>query len=144
MARGSCLCGAVAFEIDDAGVVLTVACSCVNCRKVAGAELGVYLQVKRGSFRWLAGADRVASYESSPGNRRGFCATCGAVAPIATSYGAMRVPGGALDEDPGTAPDVVIFAASRAPWCSTAAARQTFADAGPAEFWGDVIRKLLG
>jgi len=24
MARGSCLCGAVAFEIDDAGVVVSV------------------------------------------------------------------------------------------------------------------------
>jgi len=36
MARGSCLCGAVVFEIDAAGVVVSVACHCTNCRKVSG------------------------------------------------------------------------------------------------------------
>lgn len=70
MARGSCLCGGIGFEIDDAAVVLAVACYCTKCRKVSGSQFGIYLQVKRSGFRWLAGEDRVGSYESSPGNRR--------------------------------------------------------------------------
>jgi hypothetical protein len=144
MARGSCLCGGIGFEIDDAAIVLAVACYCTNCRKVSGSQFGIYLQVKRSGFRWLGGEDRVGSYESSPGNRRGFCTTCGAVAPIATSYGAMRVPGGALDDDPGTLPDVVIFSTSRAPWCAADAATRAYADAGPRELWTDVVRRLLG
>jgi hypothetical protein len=144
MTRGSCLCGAVRFEIDPAGVVIAVGCFCTNCRKVSGSQYGVYLQVKRDSFKWIAGEDSVGTYESSPGNQRGFCRICGSVAPIVTTYGAIRVPGGALDEDPGVLPEVMLFSASKAAWCATDEARQVFADSGPAEFWGGVVRKLYG
>ena len=142
MARGSCLCGAIAFEIDDAGVVVSIGCFCTNCRKVSGSQYGVYLQVKRDSFRWLSGEDGVTAYESSPGNKRAFCRTCGSVAPIATSYGAIRVPGGALDDDPGSTPEVVIFSQSRAGWCASDAASRVFVDAGPQELWAGVIGRL--
>jgi hypothetical protein len=144
MTKGSCLCGAVAFELDDAGIVVTVACYCTNCRKVSGSQYGVYLQVRRDCFRWVSGEDHTVAYESSPGNERAFCRTCGCVAPTPTSYGAVRVPGGALDGDPGVLPDVVLFAASTAPWCSAEKARQSFPDAGPAELWRDVVRRLFG
>jgi hypothetical protein len=144
MAKGSCLCGAITFEIDNAGIALTVGCFCTNCRKVSGSQYGVYLQVKHGSFRWISGEDHTVAYESSPGNKRAFCRTCGSVAPIATFYGAVRVPGGALDEDPDVAPEVLLFARSRADWCTADEARQTFPDAGPPEFWGSVMQKLHG
>ena len=144
MARGSCLCGAIAFEIDDASVVLSVGCFCKNCMKVSGSQYGVYLQVKRDGFRWVSGEDHVAAYESSPGNKRGFCRTCGSIAPLETAYGAVRVPGGALDEDPGVAPEVLLFEGSRAGWCAADAARESFPDTGPAEFWGRMIAKLHG
>jgi hypothetical protein len=109
MAKGSCLCGAIAFEFDSAGVVVSIGCFCTNCRKVSGSQYGVYLQVKPASFRWLSGEDHVVAYESSPGNHRGFCRTCGCVAPLLTGYGAVRVPGGALDDDPGIVPDFILF-----------------------------------
>jgi hypothetical protein len=144
MVKGSCLCGAVAFEIDPAGIALSVGCYCVNCRKVSGGESGVYLQVRPGSFRWLAGQDQVAGYESSPGNRRGFCRVCGSITPIATNYGAVRVPGGALDEDPGVAPQIAIYTASKAPWCAAEAAPDAFEDAGPPELWRKMAARLLG
>ena len=88
MVKGSCLCGTVAFEVDPAGVVAVVGCYCVPCRKVSGSQYGVYYQVRRGAFRWLSGEDGVAAFESSPGNLRGHCQTCGCTAPIATAYGA--------------------------------------------------------
>ena len=144
MARGSCLCGGITFEIDAAAVVVSVACYCVNCRKVSGSQFGVYLQVKRESFRWVSGEDHIVAYESSPGNKRAFCRTCGSVAPSRTPYGAVRVPGGALDEHPGVAPKVLLFAGSKVGWCTTDEAHQTFPDAGPPEFWGGVVRRLLG
>ena len=143
MVKGSCLCGAIAFEIDPAGVVISVGCYCTNCRKVSGTQYGVYLQVKGGSFRWIRGAEHVAAYESSPGNKRAFCKTCGSIVPIQTAYGAVRVPGGALDEDPGIVPEVILFAKSKADWCTASAAKQTFDDAGPQAFWGNVIGKLF-
>ncbi len=143
MAKGSCLCGAIAFEIDDPGVVVSVGCYCTNCRKISGSQYGVYLQVRHDSFRWISGEDHTATYESSPGNLRAFCRSCGSVAPIATPYGAVRVPGGALDEDPGMPPDVVLFTQSQADWCKTDAASHAFADAGPQDFWAGVIRRLF-
>ena len=142
MAKGSCLCGSISFEFDDGGIVLAVGCYCTNCRKVSGSQYGVYYQVQPQSFRWLSGEDQVATYQSSPGNDRGFCRSCGCVAPVKTAYGAVRVPGGALDEDPGVAPDAVLFAASNARWCSLDAARHRFADAGPPDFWRSVVTQL--
>ena len=142
MVRGSCLCGAVAFELDPAGVVASVGCYCANCRKVSGSEGGVYLQVRRAEFRWTAGDPDIATYESSPGNLRGFCRKCGCVAPIATAYGAVRVPAGALDEDPGVTPTVTLFAPRRARWCDPGAAEVRFDETGPPQFWGEMIMRL--
>jgi len=142
MTKGSCLCGAVSFELDDAGILFSVACYCTNCRKVSGSQFGVYLQVRPESFRWLAGEDQVGSFESSPGNRRGFCRTCGSIAPIRTSYGVVRVPGGALDDDPGASPDVSIFVSSKAGWCAVGVDGPTFPDSGPPEFWRDRLSRL--
>lgn len=144
MVRGSCLCGKIRFEVDTAGVVIVVGCYCAYCRKVSGSQFGVYLQVKRDSFRWLSGEDLVADYESSPGNKRGFCRICGSIAPIDTSYGAVRVPGGALDDDPGIVPEVMLYEQSKAGWCTADQPRQTFPDTGPAELWAGVVRKLYG
>jgi hypothetical protein len=44
------ICGAIAFEFDDAGIVVAIDCFCTNCRKVSGSQDGVYLQVRLGSF----------------------------------------------------------------------------------------------
>jgi len=142
--KGSCLCGSIAFELDPAGIVASVGCYCANCRKVSGAEGGVYLQVKRGAFRWTAGEEGVGAYESSPGNQRGFCRHCGCVAPIATAYGAVRVPAGALDEDPKLEASVTIFAASRAPWCDPGVGALRYDDVGPPDYWRQMVMRLHG
>ena len=143
MVKGSCLCGTVAFEVDPAGVVAVVGCYCEPCRKVSGSQYGVYYQVRRGAFRWLSGEDAVAAFESSPGNLRGHCRTCGCTAPIATAYGAIRVPGGAFDEDPGVGPDVVIFERSKAGWCGLETGVHRFEDAGTPEFWRTIFVRLF-
>jgi hypothetical protein len=142
MIMGSCLCGSVLFEIDPAGIVLITQCYCPNCRKVSGSQHGVYLQVKPQNFHWLAGDDNIAAFESSPGNSRAFCRTCGCVAPIQTNYGAVRVPGGALDADPGIKPDTVLYASSRAAWCSAETPANSFDDAGPQDFWRRALARL--
>lgn len=135
MVKGSCLCGALKFEIDPVGIAAVVACHCTNCRKVSGSAFGVYYQVRRDGFRWLCDDPLVWTYESSPGNQRGFCPICGAVAPVETHYGAVRVPGGALENDPGQGPSAVLFNLNRAPWCAPAEAAAVFDGAGPEDYW---------
>ncbi len=144
MVEGSCLCGAVRFAVEPQEVVASVACRCANCMKVSGVGHGVYLQVRPKGFRWLAGRDAVAAYESSPGNDRAFCATCGCVAPVQTGYGAVRVPAGALDSDPGVVPEVLLYAERSAPWCDPEAAGERFADTGPPAYWRKVGARLFG
>jgi hypothetical protein len=138
------LCGAVAFSLDPAAVAATVACRCDNCRKVSGGAAGIYLQVKRTGFQWKARQDRVARFESSPGNYRGLCEQCGCPAPIETSYGAVRVPAGLLDQDPGSRPDVVLFAEREAPWCDISAVKESFVDTGPERYWRSMVARLHG
>ena len=144
MAKGSCLCGTVRFEIDNTGVLASVACLCGNCRKVSGSQYAVYLQVKPAGFRWLGGEDAVAEFESSPGNMRGFCSRCGCPAPVRTGYGAVRVPAGALDEDPQTAPGVILYEGDGKSWCSLDQAVTRFSDTGPPDYWRKLVMRLHG
>lgn len=74
MHRGSCLCGAVTFEVRGA-LPPPDACHCSQCRKHSG-HFFVSTDVPRSAVTIL-GADHVTWYASSEKVRRGFCATCG-------------------------------------------------------------------
>ncbi len=71
---GSCLCGAVSFEIDNIADT-TTACHCGMCRKWSG---GVYLglKAKQDKVRFK-GKENVTTYTSSDWAERGFCKICG-------------------------------------------------------------------
>ena len=75
MHRGSCLCGAVSFEV--AGELPGPdACHCRKCRKSSGHYFAS-TDVKRTALT-IRGEDKLSWYRSSEKVRRGFCATCGA------------------------------------------------------------------
>lgn len=75
--KGSCLCGAVAYEADRlAGPI--VHCHCTTCRKAHAAAFASTARVAREDFRWTRGAASLGAYESSPGKIRHFCTACGA------------------------------------------------------------------
>jgi hypothetical protein len=94
-------------------------CHCSFCRKAHGAAFGTYVGAPAAGFRWLQGADQVASFESSPGFHRPFCSRCGSVVPEPRPSGAqVFMPAGNLQSDPGTRPAAHIFAPSAAPWTS--------------------------
>lgn len=73
--RGSCLCGAVRFEVAGA-LNPPDGCHCVQCRKSSGHYF-VSTDVKRDALS-VRGIENVAWYQSSERVRRGFCRTCGA------------------------------------------------------------------
>ena len=117
MHTGSCLCGAVTFEID--GELAPVQfCHCSQCRRASGTAFASNIPVKAERFRLLAGADSLKAYESSPGKQRVFCATCGSQLFSRTSAhpGNLRLRAGTLDE-PATPPPAFHFhVASKAGW----------------------------
>ena len=75
MHTGSCLCGAVSFEVDGP-LPGPDACHCTQCRKFSG-HVFVSTDVPRNRVR-VRGEDNVRWYASSEKVRRGFCSTCGA------------------------------------------------------------------
>ena len=71
---GSCLCGAVAFEITGP-LRSVIACHCHQCRKQTGTYMSS-TAVKDEYFR-LSEARGLKWYRSSEMARRGFCQECG-------------------------------------------------------------------
>ena len=72
--KGRCLCGAVEFEFE--GKPNWVAyCHCESCRRNTSSPTTTFIGVGRDNYRFTKG--KTAFYESSPGVRRHFCATCG-------------------------------------------------------------------
>ncbi|MDW3118737.1 GFA family protein [Roseovarius pacificus] len=71
---GSCLCGAVRFEIATPPETVG-ACHCTMCRKWSG---GIFLGLEVGADAvTFSGAEEPKTYASSDWAERGFCATCG-------------------------------------------------------------------
>jgi hypothetical protein len=119
MIRGSCLCGAIRFEIDK--VLALTHCHCVYCRKLSGAAFATYAHVAQDKFRFLSGEDMMAEFESSPGSRRKRCRVCGCPAPGKAPYlTTVSIPAGLLDDDPGVRPVLHVFASSKASWWTIA------------------------
>jgi hypothetical protein len=72
---GSCLCGAVRFEVIG-DIPAPDACHCTICRKFSGHYFASS-DVPRSAVT-IHGGEHLRWYQSSPKVRRGFCCTCGA------------------------------------------------------------------
>jgi hypothetical protein len=75
MMKGSCLCGAVNFQVDGALEHSPEACHCSQCRKQT-SHVFVGVNVRRAALT-IQGGDKVNWYRSSEKVRRGFCSVCG-------------------------------------------------------------------
>ena len=114
MPSGSCLCGTVAYELDEPLQQL-VHCHCSMCRKNHGALFGSF--VKSPGLHWVNGASHVARYESSKGFHRCFCNRCGSVLPDESDgEEGVFAPAGGLDQPLDLRPEKHIFVDSKAPW----------------------------
>ncbi len=114
---GSCLCGAVRFEVSGAfdGFFL---CHCSRCRKDTGSAHAANLFSSAGTIAWLSGQDHVRTYRvAGTRHEKSFCSACGSALPRAqTGEGFVVVPAGSLDSEIAIRPDAHILFASRASW----------------------------
>jgi hypothetical protein len=117
MFEGSCLCGAVRYEIDgDIGPIGL--CHCRNCRKANGSAFNAAAEVAAKDFRLRTGQDAVRAYESSPGVHRVFWGGCGS--PLYSRRDAtpesIRLRIGTLDTPVPGKPVMQIFTSEKAEW----------------------------
>lgn len=117
MHTGSCLCGAVRFEIDGDLAPIQL-CHCETCRRAQGSAFGANIPVETAKLRFLAGEDSLTAYESSPGKQRVFCRACGS--PVLSRLAAVpervRIRAGLLDAPVGAPLESHAYAASKADW----------------------------
>ena len=114
MHRGSCLCGAVTFEVDsELGEI--DGCHCEQCRRWTGHFLAS-TDVPRGALE-VHGAGHVKWYHSSDRVRRGFCAECGSSLffdPLdREKHDWIGISMGAFDKPTGTHMALHIFTAEK-------------------------------
>ena len=114
---GSCLCGAVRFEVEGDFESFFL-CHCSRCRKATGTAHAANLFSTR---RFCAGGPvegQVRNF-TVPGTRfeRSFCTECGSALPRLQMGGSLlMVPAGCLDSDVAIRPVAHIHTASRANW----------------------------
>ncbi len=112
MHKGSCLCGAVTFEVDGE-LPAPDACHCTVCRKHSGHYFAS-TDVKKSALRVTTGEAQIAWYRSSEKVRRGWCATCGSTLFFDAIYKDwMGVAMGAFDGPTGTKLAIHIFVADK-------------------------------
>lgn len=116
MTQGTCLCGALKYEITEPFNFMAH-CHCSRCRRHHGAPFATFLGAPLAGFRWISGADNVAEYPSAEGGTRRFCKTCASVAPmLLEEMGMAMLTAGNIVEDPGIRPQFHIFVGSKASW----------------------------
>jgi hypothetical protein len=115
--KGSCLCKRVTYEIvGELTDVLN--CHCSTCRKLHAAAFRTRAKVATRDWKTLTGEEFIKFYESSPGERKGFCSECGS--SLFTKFDAnpdvLGFPLGTLDTDPEVKATRHVFVGSKAPW----------------------------
>jgi hypothetical protein len=116
-ASGSCLCGAVRFEVAFPTLVCAH-CHCTMCRRSHGAGYVTWFTLPKGQLRVTAGEGELRRYASSDRAFRSFCGRCGSSLFFESNERPDQVDvvlanvDGAIDR----APQLHIFFDDRAEW----------------------------
>lgn len=114
---GSCLCGAIEFEL--VGSFEVSHCYCSRCRKKTGASRATGMLVKPSQVRFSKGEEQIRRWYLPSARSFGtsVCSVCGSLVPHLTRSGAtMIVPAGAIDDDLPVKPSAHYQWSSRANW----------------------------
>lgn len=118
MHKGSCECGAVAFEIDGP-LRNVVFCHCSQCRKTSGHHWAA-TSVPNEALRFVR-EDGLKWFRSSDGAQRGFCDGCGSSLFFRPDgQGRTAIGAGTLDNPTGLTAERHIFVASKGDYYSIA------------------------
>jgi hypothetical protein len=115
--RGGCGCGAVRFEVT-APLVSANYCHCTRCQRRSGTAASANARPEPGSFRILAGEERLRAWRPAGGWEKWFCGDCGSAlfSRDPSDPARMSVRLGAFEGDPGIRPSVRQFVAYAAAW----------------------------
>lgn len=112
---GRCLCGAVTFRCTEPPL-WQGHCHCESCRRATASPMTSFLGVRDGAWAWTGSAP--ATYASSPGVTRSFCATCGTQMAFRADrfLGETHFYAATLDRPEEYRPSVHYHSAEALPW----------------------------
>ena len=110
--HGSCLCGAVTFDVRDPQVL--VECHCTRCRKWTGCASTPAVVVAAEGLVLTGGEELLGRYVQEGFSPRHFCTRCG-TSLYSGGGDPLYVNAGAVDE-PGLDVACHIQVADKAPW----------------------------
>lgn len=113
--EGGCLCRAVRFRAEGPARWIGW-CHCQSCRSHSGAPVSVFVAYGIAEVALTGGT--ITKFQSSPGTRRGFCATCGSTLTCESDArpDELHIHVGAFDNAAALAPSFHIFPDERLPW----------------------------
>ena len=113
---GSCLCGNIQYEFDNAPA-MTGVCHCKNCQRQAGSAFSTLAAVAKDDFRITSGEPKLYEDPDTRGGnivQRFFCGDCGS--PI---YSALPDQPDAIYLKTGTLDDTSSWQPMFHVWCET-------------------------
>lgn len=112
---GTCLCGAVRYEVADA-FAYAANCHCSNCRRATGSAFKPFAGIESDRLSVVQGRDDLMLYGDEAAHDA-HCRRCGSLLYSLVRDGAyVHVAMGTLVDDPTIRPTEHIFVASKAPW----------------------------
>ncbi len=113
--KGSCFCGAVAFEIE-LPTTFCGHCHCSMCRRPHGASFVTWTGVPPERLTIIKGGKDIATYRSSEHGTRRFCRICGSQMFCQTEPEVVDIALAALHGKIDRDPEAHYYYDSRAEW----------------------------
>ncbi len=116
--RGSCLCGAVAYQVTEP-FKAAYNCHCSRCRHGRSAAHASNGFTSFDGVQFVSGEDHLKTYKVPDARffTQVFCDVCGSLMPrLGAERNVAVIPLGGLDDDPGIRPVSNIYVADKAGW----------------------------
>lgn len=113
--RGSCLCGAVRYEVKDE-FAYSQYCHCADCRRATGSAFKPFAGIEIQKVKITEGEDHIARYGGGSAYDV-HCRVCGSLLFSVVRGGTFaHVTLGTLQDEPSIRPSAHIFVADKARW----------------------------
>lgn len=116
--EGGCLCGTVAYMVEDNFTKLIV-CHCTQCQQITGSAHASNLLTDPDNIIWLSGKDQLIRYDDPERDfTKVFCSKCGSGLPFVNkSRTHLIVPAGSLRQAPSFSSRENLFCSEQPSWC---------------------------